>query len=209
MLKNVEKPFIFVLCVLICFMCASCSSGESNSSTTSNPGSSNEYSSVDDVIESTSSTKTSNVGTRLNPVPIGENATYNGMENLFNDYKAELTVTDVIRGADAWALVKKGNKFNDKPESGKEYILVKFKIKVLESVDDKKVDMNNAQFTFVNSSGATYDDFISVSGLKPALTDLYAGAETEGYAYELIDEGDNPLVVFHEGYDGEVWFATK
>lgn len=209
MLKLVEKPFLFVLCMLMCCALASCSSEGDNSLGSGGSGSPNEYSSVANVDSGVSTEQTKNVGTRLNPIPVGETATYDGMENLFYNYKAELTVTDVIRGDDAWAIVKEGNQFNSKPESGKEYILVKFKIKVLESVDDNKADFNNSNFTFVSASGTTYDDFVSIAGVKPELTDMYAGAEAEGYAYDIVDEGDKPLVVFHEGFDGEIWFATE
>lgn len=209
MLKIVEKTFLFVICVTMCCLLVSCSVSDVNLPVNSGSDSTIENSTSVPVDSTVSTEQPKQVGTRLNPIPVGETATFDGMENLFYNYKVELTVTDVVRGDDAWAIVKKGNQFNKKPESGKEYILVKFKIKVLESVDDKKADLNNAQFTFVSASGTTYDDFVTIAGVKPELTDMYAGAESEGYAYDIVDIGDKPLVVFHEGFDGEVWFATE
>ena len=153
--------------------------------------------------------QTSRKGTRTHPIKVGETATYDGSHSLFYRFKADLTVTAVVRGAEAANLVKEANQFNDTPPAGKEYLLVKFRIKVTESSDDKKVDINNALFQFVSAGGVEYNDFVSIAGLKPSLTGVYAGGEMEGYAYSMIDSGDHPLVIFLEGHDGSLWFATQ
>lgn len=130
------------------------------------------------------------------------------MDTLFDQYRLELTVTDVKRGQEAWALAVAGNRFNKKPEAGKEYLLVTYKIKVLDSADGKAVSLNNALFKFVSQKGVKYNDFVSLAGLKPALTDLYKGGEAEGIVYGMVDEGDQPLVVFLErttGAPGSPW----
>ncbi len=201
MKKIAKKSSYLILCTVLCCALVSCSLG--------NIGSSLPQNNQSNPTSAYSSAQPKKEGTRLNPIQVGSAAIYDGMDNTFYDYKVELTVTETIRGKDAWSIVKKGNMFNDKPESGKEYILVKFKIKTLESADDKKIDLNNSNFTFVSATGTTYNDFVVISGVEPELTDMYAGAEAEGYVYELINEGDAPLVVFHEGFDGEIWFATE
>ena len=131
------------------------------------------------------------------------------MDTLFDQYRLELTVTDVKRGQEAWALAVAGNRFNKKPEAGKEYLLVTYKIKVLDSADGKAVSLNNALFKFVSQKGVKYNDFVSLAGLKPALTDLYKGGEAEGIVYGMVDEGDQPLVVFLERNDGGTWFSLE
>ena len=112
-------------------------------------------------------------GSREKPIRKGDTAVFNGMDTLFDQYRLELTVTDVKRGQEAWALAVAGNRFNKKPEAGKEYLLVTYKIKVLDSADGKAVSLNNALFKFVSQKGVKYNDFVSLAGLKPALTDLY------------------------------------
>lgn len=141
-------------------------------------------------------------GSREKPIRKGDTAVFNGMDTLFDQYRLELTVTDVKRGQEAWALAVAGNRFNKKPEAGKEYLLVTYKIKVLDSADGKAVSLNNALFKFVSQKGVKYNDFVSLAGLKPALTDLYKGGEAEGIVYGMVDEGDQPLVVFLERNDG-------
>ncbi len=148
-------------------------------------------------------------GTRANPYLLNEKATFDGSKSYFNNYKIELTMTEVVRGDEAAQLVADGNQFNDIAPEGKEYILVKFKIKALSSKDDAKIDINESLFDFISATGVSYDDFISVAGLTPELTDLYAGGEEEGYTYQLIDKGDNPYVVFLDYENGGTWFKVN
>ena len=144
-------------------------------------------------------------GSREKPIRKGDTAVFNGMDTLFDQYRLELTVTDVKRGQEAWALAVAGNRFNKKPEAGKEYLLVTYKIKVLDSADGKAVSLNNALFKFVSQKGVKYNDFVSLAGL----TDLYKGGEAEGIVYGMVDEGDQPLVVFLERNDGGIWFSVE
>ena len=79
----------------------------------------------------------------------------------------------------------------------------------MDSADGKAVSLNNALFKFVSQKGVKYNDFVSLAGLKPALTDLYKGGEAEGIVYGMVDEGDQPLVVFLERNDGGTWFSLE
>ncbi len=147
--------------------------------------------------------------TRKNPLKLNETGYFDGEKSYSYNFKVELTMTEVVRGEEAAALVAQGNKYNKPAPEGKEYMLVKFKIKALESKDDEKVDISNALFDFVSASGVMYDDYTSITGLKPELPEMYVGAEKEGWAYQLIDKGDTPSIVFLEHIDNGVWFATS
>jgi hypothetical protein len=149
----------------------------------------------------------SNQGTRLNPLPLNRTVTFDGMDSWTDTYKIELTATEVLRGDAAWEIVKEGNRFNSAPEEGKEYILVLFRVKALESEDDEKVSISNWNFSFVSKDGVKYEDFISVSGLPKSFSDIYAGAETEGYVYDIIDIEDEPTIVFLERHNRGIWFS--
>jgi len=149
------------------------------------------------------------IGTRSNPAKLNQTVTFNGMAEIFDKYVVELTVTEVLRGEEAWDLVKSGNQFNSKPEEGKEYMLVRFNVKALESKKNKKIIINDAKFYFYNKSGVKYSNFVSIAGLSPRFSGMYPGGETEGYAYAIIDEGDEPLVVFLERYNQGIWFSTS
>lgn len=148
-------------------------------------------------------------GTRKNPIPLNTTALFDGMNTIFDKFKVELTLTQVVRGDAALDLVKKGNEFNSDPPEGKEYLLAKFKIRALQSQDDKNIDINSSSFELVSQAGNKYDDFVTVSGVEPGLNEMYAGAEQEGYAYFLVDKSDtSPLIVFLNRNDGGIWFST-
>lgn len=149
------------------------------------------------------------LGSRSHPIPLGETGEYNGLDAWLYDYRLELKVTGVKRGQEALDIVKAGSKFNDEPPEGKEYILVQFHVKALDSEDDKKINLDNSLFKFVSAKGVTYNDFVAVLGLETPLTDLYSGGETEGTVYGIVDKDDSPLAVFLEGMDDSVWFSLK
>ena|GEM_PF-3867209 len=135
-------------------------------------------------------------GTRTNPYKLGETAAYNGMDSYSSyRYIAEITPNEVIRGDEASSM------FSNDPDEGKEFFLVKFKIKVLESMDDGKVSLNSSSFEIVNKNGVEYSDRVYATGIKE-FDDLYAGGETEGYFCYIIDAGDEPSVLFYD-----IWFT--
>lgn len=175
-------------------------------------GSSKSSSIIQSSSKSYSSSKSSSIpankmGTRKNPVPLNKAATFNGMNDIFDTFTADLTLTEVIRGTAAWDIIKKGNPFNAEPPAGKEYLLVKVKIKAIDSKDDEKIDINESSFDLINKSGVKYDDFVVVAGVKPSLSTMYAGAEQEAYVPFLVDINDIPSVVFLERVNGGLWFS--
>lgn len=147
------------------------------------------------------------LGTRANPFRLNQTAIYDEMDitQSFLSYfafKAELTATEVIRGYEASAL------FANNPEEGKEFFLVRLRINVLESVFDEIVSLNNARFGLISGEGVRYDQLVSASGIE-LLDDVFAGAQTEGYIFGIINAGDRPLIVFGEARDGGIWFDVN
>lgn len=153
---------------------------------------------------------TNTIGTRENPAPIGKTVYYDGyIKNLLskdtNTLSLRLTVTDVVRGEEALKIVENASKYNDLPEDGEEYVLVKVKIKLVKLTDDKKYTVSIYDFDFTTKDGAVLGR-TSVSGLKPELSDLYEGGLTEGYVCCIVPSG-TPLLLSWE--DGERWFSLE
>lgn len=143
---------------------------------------------------------------RSNPADIGETAIVEKDDWLDGHQKYEVELKQIISGDQAWRIVKAGNMFNSPPDTGMHYILAKFRIKVLE-LEKEPFDINHAKFDAISKNGVKYTDFISLSGINPSLrTDLYKGAEYEGWTYFMVNDGDKPLAVFNQGWDDEVWF---
>jgi len=149
-------------------------------------------------------------GTKKSPAGVGEKYKVTREDWLNGQTTLEIELTEVISGDEAWNIVKNANMFNDEPLEGKEYILAKFKIQILDSEEDP-FELNHSYFSVISGEGIEYTDFISVSGLEPDLrADVYIGAIHEGWTYFLVDKDDNdPLAVFDRKYDSEIWFKLR
>ncbi|HAN10098.1 MAG TPA: hypothetical protein DCP90_05715 [Clostridiales bacterium] len=150
------------------------------------------------------------LNSRTNPAVIGETLAIPCENFMEGSYKVELTLTEVVRGENANSRVALANQFNSKATPGNSYILAKFKVKVLETTDDKAININNSSFELVRSDGTVYNDFVSVSGIKPSLsTELYKGAEFEGYVEFISSNLDNPTIRFQKKYGEYAWFKLN
>lgn len=165
----------------------------------------------DKGISIATNTSTSNYN-RNNPAPIGIKQTII-VENIFEKYTAEVTVTDVIRGDSAWKLIKEANMFNEEPGTDEDYILVKIKVKIIDVEGDRKVDISSVNFKIYSGNNVEYDNLVFVAEPEPSLTtSLYEGGEHEGYAVYKVKKSDtNPKLVFGQQYDGTggIWFRLS
>ncbi|API89395.1 hypothetical protein BKP56_09075 [Marinilactibacillus sp. 15R] len=160
----------------------------------------------DDSQTSTDSTSgsSSELGQRSNPVPY-EEILY--MHGTFTDYDAnyaefeadlEMNIVDTIRGEEAWNIIINENQFNDPAPEGKEYIINRVKLKLLNATsEDLKTSFMSNEFDYISESGASYS---SVSVVLPDELDveLYNNGEAEGNIVGLVDVGDKPLVRFNQ-----------
>ncbi|WP_163969594.1 S-layer homology domain-containing protein [Oceanobacillus halotolerans] len=143
---------------------------------------------------------------RTNPANIGDIVTVEHEDWLDGYQKYEIELKESISGNEAWEIIRNANIFNDPPEPGMKYVLAKFRIKVLD-LEEEPYNINHAKFDAVSKDGVKYDNWVSVSGLSPNLrTDIYTGGEHEGWTYFMVDETDEPLAVFNQSGDDEVWF---
>jgi hypothetical protein len=146
---------------------------------------------------------------RTNPASIGTKLVLDNEGILEGKFQTELTLTEVVRGDKAWEICKNENRFNDAPEDGKEYMLAKFKVKVLKTENDAKIDINNACFEAVSKDGAVYSDLVFLTIPNSISTELYQGSEYEGYTYFQIKKGDAPLIRFRKAYNSYAWFNAN
>lgn len=165
----------------------------------------------DDAAEQNENRK----GSESNPVKLNETVRLNNM-HTFEDFKIdiEMTMTEIIRGNDANQMVKEGNKFNKEPDEGKEYLLVRFKIKGLNGDTPKEwkdpdyehpeggpvyepISFSPDMFQYIDQNGEYQiseivdgiDDFEDVMPLSDH-------DETEGYAAFLVNKGEMPMLRF-------------
>lgn len=145
--------------------------------------------------------KTRNTAAKLNETVLVEVDDW-----LDGKQKYELTLTEVVSGQEAWSIIEKANMFNEEPDAGMKYILAKFKVKV-HSLEVEPFDINHVKFDAVSKTGSMYNQFFAIVTPTPDLsTNLYSGAEYEGWTYFMVNENDSPKVVYESKRDAEAWF---
>lgn len=147
-----------------------------------------------------------------NPAPLNTPQTVT-VESLYGEYSATITVTEIIRGSEAWEKIKTKNKFSSEAKEGNEYIVVKIKAKINTTEDGKAVDMSSVRFKPFSANNAEYSDLVFVSTPDPELYgQMYAGAEKEGYVvFEVKKDDSAPKFVFGAKYNGTggIWFKLS
>lgn len=148
---------------------------------------------------------------RNTPVPVGTAHTFQYQKGD-DDFTVTLSVTESIRGADAWETLKTANRFNDPAPMGKEYVLVHFDAKVdAASNKDATVSFNLAAFDLYSADSAQYTQFWTVVTPTPKFDGrVYEGGKLDGWLAFLVNESDPaPKVVFGADYSGAggTWFA--
>lgn len=145
---------------------------------------------------------------RKNPAPLGTTQTIN-VSNYSNEYTANITVKEVIRGKKAWTKIKNENMFNTEPKDEYEYILAKVEVSMDTVKGDKAISINGYDFDCYSSNNVKYDKPFVVTPEPELNTSLYEGGSTVGYVvFEVMQTDENPKMVFGQGYDGTggIWF---
>lgn len=146
-----------------------------------------------------------------NPAPLKTMQQVSVKSAMYN-YKAEVSIDEVLRGDAAWQMIKASNKFNQEPPAGKEYLVAKINFKLNEISDGKSLSVSSASFRCFSTDSKKYEAPFVVSPEPAFQTELYAGASHTGWASFLVDAGDlSPKVTFGQNYDGTggIWFSLK
>lgn len=147
---------------------------------------------------------------RTNPAPLG--TVLNFKETSLIDYVGKMSVTEIIRGEEAWNMIQAANMFNDEPAAGYEYILAKVNVNITRTVKTgAAADVSRVWFTLVSTGGRDYET-VSVVEPEPSIrSSLYEGASHTGWvAFQVKSDDPSPLITFGRKYDGTggVWFKT-
>ncbi|MNO51259.1 hypothetical protein D3C76_416500 [compost metagenome] len=188
---------------------------DSGTSTITINGSGNAAASVAPSVPTTENTKpstTSSSNSRTNPTEIGAALPFT-VKGVVDDYGGTVSVSQVIRGEQAWQMIKEANMFNSEPKEGYEYMLAKAKVTITRNAkSDAAVDLWSGDFELVSTAGTAYD-IVRVVEPDPVIdASVYVGSSNEGWvAFQVKKNDESPLIVFERKYDGTggVWFKTK
>jgi len=151
-------------------------------------------------------------GTRQSPLPMGPEGT------IYDDDTGAtlgVTITQMVRGDEAWQRIQAANMFNDPPSAGNEYMLIYVVIHYLKATGGKTYTAwLDADIEYLDSGGR----LLSSAGVvepEPSLRDapdIYEGGTAEGWYSFEVPAGDNSLLVaFDLGYRGQggLWFTLE
>lgn len=128
--------------------------------------------------------------TRLEPAPLGETA-------ITEDW--EITVTEVMRGDDAWAAVQAINQFNEPPAEGMEYVAAKLLVRYIGTAD-QFTNIDGSHFNLTGEANILYN-WPSVVDPDPALdVYLYPGGQYEGWTVMEARAGEGHLMLRYEPF---------
>jgi hypothetical protein len=132
-----------------------------------------------------------------------------GLVIIDDRFGLRISLFEIIRGEEAWRMVREANMFNNAAKPGWEYILARIRVEAITSLDeDATFSLYGSLFTVVSTEGKEYDG--SVITPEPRLSArLYAGASHQGWFGAEITEHDMaPLLTFGRDYSGRggVWW---
>lgn len=151
-----------------------------------------------------------NIQTSLSsPAPVGEHFILNRQADDYNGAcKIDIALEQIKSGKDAWKTIQAASNFNKAPGNNEEYILVRFKIKIIEPTH-MSIIINHTHFNLVNKDGNVYNNDSKVRRVfgMPYFDNMYEDGICTGWISLLKVADDYPRVVFDKGKNTEVWFS--
>ncbi len=149
---------------------------------------------------------------RSNPAPIGTTVDLS-YQYFSKTYYFRITVTQVVRGSQAWSMLQEANMYNSPANAGFEYVLAKIRFEYyLGPTPDTQYSLSTIDFDAISKSGVTYNPCFAVQPEPSLTTSLYPGASHEGWAtFQVFIEDSGPLLAFGRALDGTggVWFSLS
>ncbi len=112
----------------------------------------------------------------------------------------ECTVLEVLRGSDAWDAVYEASQYNDEPEAGMEYVLVRVKVRNI-SQNNEPQSMDDSLFELVGDNKEVYER-VYLTVTEPELDAwLYPNGETEGWiGLQAAEDETGLILIFSDSY---------
>ncbi len=155
-------------------------------------------------------TQSSQAGSFSNPYSIGETATFDGYDTLFDPFRADVSVQEVFRGPQALQMVKDASSLNPEPRSGQEYMVAQVLVKITASLNGESVGVSPYFFSLARQDGRMYGDVTLFRAIPPVLSTINVGETSIGYICFQVDKDDeDPFIVFLSRAHGGIWFHTS
>lgn len=196
-MNNVKYTTLICLSSLLLVACATPSDVTVESTDTSSISAEE----VSVVSEAESSEKVSTPGKRSNPVAIGESATwkvlYSDVEYNPLEGTVTTTISNVVRGEEAYNQLIKANEFNEAAPEGYDWAIFDMSLTLVEGSEDDPFNTSTISITPIASDGsevsqASYATF--EEGSDFGWKDLYKGGKDSGKFGVIVPVDDETLL---------------
>jgi hypothetical protein len=127
-------------------------------------------------------------------------------------YDATISLLEVVRGKDAWKLIKKADPSNKKPDQDFEYILARIGFKMIArgAPGDKSFDLDRPlQFTAFSEDFEEYESPL-LKLPEPALKQtVFADKHVEGWIGLAVNKKDTRTLLMFDPSSGGAWSRGK
>jgi hypothetical protein len=110
--------------------------------------------------------------------------------------KWQITVLDVVLGSEAEEMVLNANMFNDPPDEGMEYVVIKLRVHLIGQADEM-VEVSGSDFRVMGSRNVIYDLPTAVDPEPGIRAHLYPGGVHEGWHVVQVTQGERALVLVY------------
>ena len=123
----------------------------------------------------------------------------------------QLTLIEVLSGDAALAKIRSWHPQNQAPPSGREYLLARFRVRVVRVDDCCSYYVTRDRFKAVDANDNVYPAADALVGMTPELKKSIPTGDTyEGYASFLVDPNDrSTLAVFDRDYFHRRFFKLR
>ena len=108
--------------------------------------------------------------------------------------KWEVGILDMVRGEAALAAIQEANQFNDPPDEGFEYVLVRVRARNVSWVD-YTAEIDEGWFRINGNAGVLYAGITVVEPRPRLQAHVFPGGEVEGWAAFQVSQSDTGLML--------------
>lgn len=145
--------------------------------------------------------------TSNNPAPLNTPVEFQ-INNDNGTFLASLSVNKILRGEEAWMMIKEANSINKLPDEGYEYILTMINFELKDSSYKVQYDVNPFHFTLLSSEGIVYPTLIIIPPEPSFSGTLNSGESLNGWiAFRVNKNDDQPLIAYLKN-SGGIWLQA-
>jgi len=121
----------------------------------------------------------------------------------------EFSVLEMLRGDEAWDALSEASEYNDPPDDGMEYVLVRLKVRNI-SEDDEPRWVGWSMVELVGDNKEVYDNIFATVPESELDAWLFPNGEAEGWIALQAAEGETGLIlIFSESYSEQRYLSLE